>query len=217
MTQPVEPTPPTGPVATPTPSLLGQPPAPTPTPATPQPTPSADPKPGEQKPAEAKPAEAPAYVEFKLEDIKLPEGMKLDEGLAKEFVALANTHKMDPAVRNALIELQTKSMQLNSEAGSQAWKDMQEKWRTETMADPEIGGANWTKHAASIGQVLNTYGSPEARQALDMTGAGNNPHVVRMFAKIAAKLVEPGAIPALAPGVANIPPEQVLFPSMNKS
>jgi hypothetical protein len=131
------------------------------------------------------------------------------------FVELVNKYNIPREAVDAMVDLQTKAMQKNSEAGSLAWSDMQKQWAGEIAADPELGGKMWeTKHAPAIGQMLDKYGSPDVRAALDLTGAGNNPHVVRMFAKLAAAVTEPGFVPAPAPVDNQSTAESRIYPTM---
>jgi hypothetical protein len=146
--------------------------------------------------------------------LKLPDGVAIDEGLATPFVELVNKHNIPREAVDEIVALQLKSMQSNSEAGSRAWEDMQKQWTDEINADPELGGQAWSKHEPAIGQMLDKYGSPEVRAALDLTGAGNNPHVVRMFAKLAAAVVEPGYVPAPSPVDSQKSVENRMYPTM---
>jgi hypothetical protein len=149
-----------------------------------------------------------------LTDLKLPDGVAVDETLATPFVELVNKHNIPREAVDEIVALQLKSMQLNSEAGSRAWEDMQKQWADEISTDPDLGGQAWAKHEPAIGQMLDKYGSPEVRAALDLTGAGNNPHVVRMFAKLAAAVVEPGYVPAPSPADSQKSVENRMYPTM---
>jgi hypothetical protein len=208
---------------------------PTPAPETPPPAPAAEPsllsgKPPEEKPPEAvqtpeekakaeaeaatKAADDTKATPFKVDEIKLAEGFEVDPTLAGELTEVINEFGIPRSAVTKLLSLQEKAMSATSEAGSRLWSETQDTWRKEITADPDIGGDKWGKVSASIGQVLDKYGSPEVRAALDMTGAGNNPHIARMMAKIAADLTEPGFVPSGKP--ANQPQDTAskLYPDM---
>ena len=69
------------------------------------------------------------------------------------------------------------------------WNAVRAEWRAECTNDATLG----TKEAkAAIGKFLDQHASPEARKALDDTGAGDNPAIVRMLHAAAVKLTEPG-------------------------
>jgi hypothetical protein len=112
--------------------------------------------------------------------------------------------------------LHEKALQANSEAGSRSWNELQDKWASEVRADPEIGGQNWPKVESQIGGLLDTFGSPELREAFDLTGAGNNPHVVRFMSKVASVLSEGGFISSNPTGGEVKSPAQILYPNQGK-
>jgi hypothetical protein len=176
------------------------------TPATPA-APSTDPAAPKTTEGQAAPLSAA--------DIKLPDGFTVDEAIMTPFVELVNKYNIPREAVDAFVDLQAKATQKNSEASSLAWADMQKQWTDEIAADPDLSGQAWdTKHAPAIGQMLDKYGSPDVRAALDLTGAGNNPHVVRMFAKLAAAVTEPGFVPAPAPADGQSSVESRIYPTM---
>ena len=71
-------------------------------------------------------------------------------------------------------------------------------------ADPEIGGTKFEQSVKDAALVFvpgesNPFVKSEAeakalREALNMTGAGNNPAMVKLFVKIGALLKEPGTL-----------------------
>ena len=64
-------------------------------------------------------------------------------------------------------------------------------WRKEqfaaAQADPEIGGAKWDESLTYAAKALDTFGATKGspfRNALDESGWGNHPEMIRMFSKI---------------------------------
>lgn len=147
-------------------------------------------------------------------DITLPEDVEVNSALVDEFLGVMNNAELDAKGRaQALIDLQVKAMREASEAGSQAFADMQKTWQDEVKADPAFAGEKLQPALGRIGRLLTEYGSEELNGVLDMTGAGNNLHVVRFLDNIAGKLVEGG--PAFgAPRTQEASAAQRLFPSM---
>jgi hypothetical protein len=84
------------------------------------------------------------------------------------------------------------------------WAETQTKWQAEVKADPEIGGTKFQesiKTAALVfepGESNPFVGSAEEarslRDALNATGAGNNPAIVKMFVKMGNILKEPAGL-----------------------
>lgn len=139
----------------------------------------------------------PAEGETKY-DLKLPEGVKPDEKSMADFTALLGKNKVPADVAQGLIDLHYAQMKSLTEAASAAnsklWTDTQSEWRSALDKDPELGGDRKAAVAARLGKALDEFGSREAREAFDLTGAGNNPHIVRFINKMAAALVEGGPV-----------------------
>jgi len=153
---------------------------------------------------------------FKPEEIKLPEGMSVDPALSKSFSDIINSSGVPRDVAQKLVDLQVQSMKAISEEGTRAWTETQENWRKEITADPMFAGENLTKHTTAISRLLDTHGSPEVRQAFDITGAGNNPAIVKFLAKVASTFTEGTLVQSNTPTGQATPLENRLYPSMNK-
>lgn len=223
---PPTPTPETTPQTPEPPSLLGDAgKLPVDPAATPEPKP--EDKPVVEKTAEEKAAEAKAAADkaaddtkatpFKTDEIKFSEGVEVDPALAEDFTKVVNEHGIPRSAVQALLGLQEKSMKAASEAGSALWTKTQDTWRNEIHSDPEIGGEKWKAHSTNIGKLLDEYGTPELRGALDLTGAGNHPAVARFMAKVAAHLTEPGAVLASVPSTGPRDAANILYPNQGKT
>jgi hypothetical protein len=206
---------PNDPVTTPTPEPVATPPATDPA-ATP---PAAEPPKLEgTEPAKVDPALDTRVNPFKVDEIKFSaEGVTIDPEMGNAFTAIVNEHGLSRDVVAKLVGLQEKVMLANSEAGSRSWTETQEQWAAEVQKDPELGGQKWPEVQGQIGQLLDTYGSPELREAFDLTGAGNNPHVVRFMSKVAKVLNESGFISANPGGGGAKSAADILYPNQGKT
>lgn len=198
----------------PAPSLVNTPPAnpeTTPPTTTPEPAPPANPE--EPKAPEA-PKEPEAPVVLSADDITLPEGFTLDEPMRDEFLGIMNNNELDAKGRSdALVGLYSKALTAASEANSNAWATMQTEWQEAVKTDPEIGGAKFEASLTKVGKLVEEFGSNELREVFDMTGAGNNVHVVKFLAKLADNLTE-GGFTAGNPTTAPADAASKMFPSM---
>lgn len=151
-----------------------------------------------------------------IDDLTIPEGFELDETLSNDFLGILNNSEMDPKERaNALIDLHKKTVEAALEKDSQSWDDMQTSWKEESQNDPDIGGAKLQPTLTNIAKLIDEYGSDELKGVMDLTGAGNNVHVIKFLSKIAAKLTEPPANPGNPTGNPDgMTAAQRLFPSM---
>lgn len=185
------------------------------------------PAPGESE--GGKPEAAPeAPAPLTIENVKLPEGFEdvvletVGEGAeAKQVTAVSkvldimNDAALTPAERlQNLIDLQLSVSQLTANAAAEAWTGMQTQWRQEVQALPEIGGAKLPETLAIIKRGLDKSGADKAfYDAMTLTGAGNNPAVVRVLHALTKNLSE--GKPVLGdPPAGKLPVEARLYPTM---
>lgn len=147
---------------------------------------TAETKEGEVKPEPAKVEEAKP-IEYT--DFKMPEGVKLDDTKISAFKELAAKSGLPQEQAQAMLDLYTAEFKQITEAPMRAWTDLQNTWREEVKNDPVIGGANLDKNLATVKTGLkNLLGEDAGKffEALNITGAGNNPEIVRGLLKAAA-------------------------------
>ena len=149
---------------------------------------------------------------FKVEELKLPDGMILDEPTSKGFVEIVNKFGLPRDAVAALTTLQANVMKGLSEKGNSDWNTTQETWRTEVSNDPEIGGDKTAPTLGAISKLVDKYGTPELRGVFDLTGAGNHPQVIKFLSKIAKDLGEGTFVSAGMPGTGAQDAATKLFP-----
>lgn len=135
----------------------------------------------EDKPADDKPIEYEAF--------KLPEGMTLDEAKLGEFTKLAAEAKLPQETAQKMVDMYAAEIKQITEAPYRAWTDLQNQWQEQIRNDPVIGGADLDKNlAATKAGIKNLLGEEAGKffEALNMTGAGNNPDIVRGLFKAVA-------------------------------
>lgn len=175
--------------AAPAAAVVTDPAAPAADPANPAPAPAADPAapaadPANPEPA-ADPAKDPAADPDKPADpapieLKLPDGYTLDEELGNQFKEFCASKNMSSEDAQALLDLQLKLR----EKESQAYQAEQASWVEKVKTDKEIGGASFDTNLAVAKQALDAFGTPELKGLLKSTGFGNHPEVIRAFVKI---------------------------------
>lgn len=157
-----------------------------------------------------KPAAEPAKsgdppAAFAADKVVIPEGMAKDEKALGEFATIMNDDKLSPMERGQkLIDLQAGLIKQVSDANTKAWTDLQDQWTKEAKADKDIGGDKLAPTQQMISKVIDSLGPDSAksfREALDLTGAGNNPAIIKGLAKLAAQLVEGGHVNGNPPKV----------------
>ncbi len=162
----------------------------------------------EDKPADDKPIE---YTDFKL-----PEGMTLDAEKLGAFKTMAAEAKLPQEVAQKFVDLYSAEIKAISEAPMRAWTEMQNKWQEAVRNDPVIGGANLDKNLAATKAGLNNLlgeDAPKFFEALNITGAGNNPDIIRGLFK-AAQPHAPATPVAGSPGKGSKSAGATLYPTM---
>ena len=154
-----------------------------------------------EKPAEtveAKPEGEVAKVELPPIDyfaaeggITVPETLKLDDGQRTALTEALDGYRAEPGIESAqkIIDLGAKMMTDYAEHTSrEQWRvfnETNEKWKTDVMADPVIGGSGHLTAMKVVGDVIAALVPKEERAAfnemLRVTGAGNHPAFLRAF------------------------------------
>jgi len=133
------------------------------------------------------------YSEFKV-----PQGFELDKDVAGEATALFKKSGLTQTQAQELVDFYIKHTQASHNAPIEAWKATQDQWRSEINSDPEIGGSKLNGVKASLGKLYDSLGDTTLtdafREAMDFTGAGNNPAVIRLLYRVAQRLNEGGPV-----------------------
>ncbi len=113
-------------------------------------------------------------------DFTVPEGQEIDKAMLEKFSPLAKKLNLSQEQAQELVNFQTEVLG----AQQQAWSETLETWQGEAKNDAEYGGE---KFDASIGlahKALDVFGNDALEQALDATGTGNHPELIRMLVNI---------------------------------
>lgn len=126
-------------------------------------------------------AKAPETYEFKA-----PEGMVLDPAQVEAFTPVAKELGLTNDQAQKLVDLQVAA----TTASAKRWTDQVAAWGEEAKADPEFGKQNLGKSTAAVAKALDKFGSPEARKALDDSGMGNHPALLKLFRAVGLAMGE---------------------------
>jgi hypothetical protein len=89
-----------------------------------------------------------------------------------------------------LVDMYAKMQTESAAEQAKAWETVQTEWRSTIEKDPVLGGSNTARTQEVLGKALDVYGNDAVREAFALTGAGNNPDVVRFIHKMAVALNE---------------------------
>ena len=155
-----------------------------------------------------------------------PEGVTYDPKLIEEVSPIFKELKLDQASAQKLVDVYNKQIGGTQAELLKTVEKTRTDWRAATKADPEIGAKLESVVLPEIGRMLDKLApevSKNLRMALDFTGAGDNPAVVRGYYEL-AKLVNEGthvvgAAPSIHgqnPGGKATPPSlaQAMYPNL---
>jgi hypothetical protein len=135
-------------------------------------------------------------------DFKVPEGFILDELVSKEAGDLFRGLDLSQEGAQQLLDFYIAKTKESADAPFKLWADTQEKWVNEVKADPELG-SKLPQVKATISKAIDGLGdaklAADFRQAMDYTGAGNNPAFIRAFFKLAQALTEGSHVAGAGP------------------
>lgn len=236
MAEPSPTTPPAETAATPTTQTVTTPPTSSTTPPTTQETkPSSEapesvlsqkPEPAKEEPKEPpKPEGAPE----KYEAFKAPEGYEINPKVMEEATAVFKELNLPQPTAQKLVDFYSKTLIESAQASAQAFKDTRAGWVKEANAIPELAGGLGPggKVITAVGRMLDQIGDAKLvgdfKQAMDMTGAGDNPAFIRVMYQLAQRLGEgtpvSGNSPApqgqSAPGSARKSAAQEIYPNLS--
>ena len=155
---------------------------------------------------EAPAPEVPTYGEFKL-----PDGASIDGEQLEHATALFKEAGLPHEQAQKFIDLALSREQAAATRGVQAFVDLQTKWVSEIKADPEIGGTRFEASMASASRAIDRLGVPGLKEALNLTGAGNNPAIVKAFVRLGQMVSEDRFMPGRnsAPAASRSPAETI--------
>jgi hypothetical protein len=164
-------------------------------------TPADDAKPPEgAKPPGDKPAAGPPE---KYADFTVPEGIELKGEILDKATGLFKELGLGQEQAQKLVDFHAAQLKSAVEGPAKLWQDTQEVWMDELRSDPVIGkGIDNGTVGASIAKMISALPAPQAtafREAMNLTGAGNNPAIVRGFYELSKKFAEPGHVQGNGP------------------
>ena len=152
-----------------------------------------------------KPVEAPAEVKY---EFKLPETIAPDHPRMGEFTTLLQEHKLPVEAGQKMIELASGMMadyaQHLLEQQISTFNETRKGWRTDVMADPELGGSGHRTALAAIARMRDLLVSSarpgtkqydrDVKQFQEwdaITGASDHPALLRILKNAARLFDEP--------------------------
>lgn len=122
-------------------------------------------------------------------DFTMPEGMEVDKAALEQFLPVARELNLTQEQAQKLIDIRSQQVEKQARAQQDSWNNTLTGWVDQGKKDAEFGGDNYDANVAIAQRALEKIGTPELREALNMSGMGNHPEVIRAFVRV-GKLLE---------------------------
>ena len=151
-------------------------------------------------------------------ELKLPEGSKLDASHLERIAADAKARGLSQEDAQAEVERNSKAQEAFAKQQDEQVKVYLEKLATEAKADKEIGGEAFVKNSELAKRVVDRFGTEEFKKALNDSGLGNHPELIRVFHRIGKIMSEDQLVlPGTQQKSEKKPAAEVLYGETTKS
>lgn len=139
---------------------------------------------------EAEEAKAKAGAPEKYEDFKVPEGYELKPETVAAIAPLFKELNLTQDQAQKLVDAQTKMNTEAAEAQTKAWTELRAGWVKTAREDKEIGGDKFDANLGLAKKAMEKLGTPALSEALNQTGMGDHPEMIRLMVKLGSLVAE---------------------------
>ena len=135
-------------------------------------------------------------------DLKPPEGSALDAAAIESASSLFKELGLTNPQAQKLLDFAAGRDREVGDKSAKVYNDMRADWRSQVEADPQLGGQNLDATKAEIGKAIATLPpklQADFKDAMNLTGAGDHPAVVKAFYTLAKSVNEGSHVTGGAP------------------
>lgn len=139
------------------------------------------------KPKDGKADEGPKGAPEKYTDFKLPEGFEMSEAgkpILEKFSTFAREANLTQDQAQKFMDLYAEVEQTRAKSSKDTFEAMNAEWRKQTETDKEFGGEKLKENLGFAAKAIEAFAgktSAEFKDALNVTGIGNHPAMVRFL------------------------------------
>lgn len=122
--------------------------------------------------------------------LTMPDGVELDQGLLDALGPTMAELKLSNGHAQMLVDKYIEQQQASATQRQEDWAKTIQGWADDAQKDPEMGGAKWDATKAAALSAVTRFGTPELKNYLEVSGAGNHPEIIRLMAKVGAMIGE---------------------------
>jgi antitoxin component of RelBE/YafQ-DinJ toxin-antitoxin module len=129
-------------------------------------------------------------------DYTVPEGFKLDPDIKSEADKIFKSMNLSQDQAQELVNFYAAKTKEAFNAPFEAYQDTRKEWRQQAESDPDLRGklGPGGEVLTTVAKALDGLGDPKLasdfREAMDLTGAGDNPAFIKAFYRMAQRLTE---------------------------
>lgn len=116
--------------------------------------------------------------------LKLPVGSLLKPEQIEKISSYSKEKGFSEADAQALLERESALLSEFQSEQIKALEEARTQWIEQVKIDKEIGGIHFEKNLKLAQSAVSKFATPEFKKALDDSGFGNHPELVRVFARI---------------------------------
>jgi hypothetical protein len=143
--------------------------------------------------------------------LKAPEESGLDATQVEEIAAYAKAQGFSQTQAQALVDREARLRQTWQDGQAALLEQKQAEWLASAKADKEFGGEGFAKNSELAKRVVHRFGSEALKQALEESGLGNHPELVRLLVRIGSAMGEDTLVTGAPSGKGPTAPEDVLY------
>lgn len=160
-------------------------------------------------------SDEPEGAPDKYEDFVIPEGMTANPEALAEFQEFAKARNLSQKDAQEVLDYHSKEVAKLFTAQEEAWTEVKKGWIDSAKSDKEYGGTKFKENMKHVAVALKDLGTPELRDALNQTGLGDHPELVRFFYRVGKLVGEADFRTGNGGDAGNRDAASVLYPDMN--
>jgi len=123
-------------------------------------------------------------------DFKLPKGMDMDQEALEAAMPLFKEMKASQETAQKVINVASQMVEKVLAKQQIAWTDRVAEWTKDAENDDEYGKASYDKSIMIARSAMRKVGGPSLAKALEETGTGNHPELIRVFYRLGKAIGE---------------------------
>lgn len=117
-------------------------------------------------------------------EFEVDEDEPITDDQLEEIAAYAKEHEMSQEAAQKLVDMQSQALQGFQKKLTADFEKTRDDWKVQAKSDQEIGGEQFGENVELAKRVIDRFASEEFKQAVNDTGFGNHPELLRVFTRI---------------------------------